>query len=77
MANPFPAKFDSACNSCGDSIDEGSDTYAVNNLFVCKTCAEAEGAICICGNVKKPTFDKCYDCFKEDKEDSEWNPLAD
>lgn len=70
--NPFPARFDSTCNSCGDPIHEGDLTYAVDGQFVCQNCAEVNGNVCPeCSNYKKEEYDTCYECHQEMEEDNE------
>lgn len=68
MANPFPSRFDSTCNSCGEPIYEGDDTFAVDGDFICKDCAEAGDNICECGKFKKEGFDQCYECHIKETE---------
>ena len=66
MSNPFPAKFDSTCDSCDDPISEGDATYAVDGDFACETCADANGNVCPeCGEYKKEEYDTCYNCKDE------------
>ena len=66
MANPFPARFDSNCQSCGEKLFEGDNTFAVNGQFICTICAEAGDYVCDCGNFKKEGFKKCYTCHMEE-----------
>lgn len=71
MSNPFPAKFDSKCQSCGEKIFEDENTYAVDGQFVCAKCAEENGNVCECGNFKKEEYDQCFECYEEEKDDAE------
>lgn len=62
MANPFPARFDSRCDSCGNDIDEGDQCYAIEGQFVCSDCANESDNVCGCGNFKHETYPTCFDC---------------
>ena len=64
MANPFKAIFDSNCDSCGAYLYEDDSVFAVDNSFICESCAEEGNNICGCGNCKKDVYEKCYECFK-------------
>ena len=75
MSNPFPARFNSKCNSCGDPIYEGEDTFAVDGNFVCKGCAEANDNVCECGSFKKNSFEKCFYCHNEEEIDYDSPPF--
>lgn len=69
MSNPFPARFDSDCQSCGDTVEEGELMFAVDGQFICEECAEEGGNICPnCGNFKKEEFDLCYTCHEKGSE---------
>ena len=65
MANPFPAHFDSNCQSCGDDIWENDNVFVVDGQFVCPSCAKEAGNVCDCGNFKKSEYDECFDCHNE------------
>ena len=70
MANPFPTKFNSNCNSCGESIPEGDFMYACDGQFVCEDCARENGNVCPeCCEFKKQEYKTCYEC-KEDFDNS-------
>lgn len=62
MSNPFEAHFDSTCDDCGDPIDEGDTTFAVDGQYVCKSCAEKNGNVCHCGEFKKEEYETCFEC---------------
>ena len=62
MANPFLTQFDSDCNSCGDTVDEGDEMYACEGQFLCPSCADAGDYVCSCGNFKKSEYQTCYEC---------------
>lgn len=62
MSNPFPAHFDSTCDWCGDPIDEGDTTYAVDGSFHCEQCARDGNNVCDCDNFKKEEYETCFDC---------------
>jgi len=65
MSNPFPAHFDSNCNSCGDDIYQGDDCFAVDGQFVCRNCAESNGNVCPdCQNYKREEYDTCFECHE-------------
>ena len=68
MANPFETKFDSTCGGCDDVVPEGDYMYAHDGFF-CEECAEDMKIVCKCGQKKKPDFEKCYDCFNNEKEE--------
>ena len=68
MSNPFKARYDSACQQCGEQICTGDDCFHVEGSFVCQGCAEEGDNICECGKFKKDEFDKCYECFIDEKE---------
>lgn len=72
MSNPFPSRFDSTCNSCGETVYEGDDMYAVDGQFVCQKCAEENGNVCPnCGNYKDEKYETCYECHEgEETEDT-------
>ncbi len=65
MANPFPAHFDSDCNSCGDPIEEGERVFVHDGLFICGSCAHDAECVCECGKYKNPKYDECYECHNE------------
>jgi len=65
MSNPFPAHFDSNCNSCGDIIEEGERVFVYDGMFICGACANDAECVCECGKFKKPSFDECYECHNE------------
>lgn len=65
MANPFKTKFNSTCDSCGDTVQEGDEMYAVDGLFYCHDCANENGNVCDCGNFKKDDYEECYECHQE------------
>lgn len=73
MSNPFSAQFQSHCQSCGEDMLEGDDVYVVDDAFVCKDCAEANGNVCECGNFKKEEFEECYSCHAEMIDDNDKN----
>lgn len=60
--NPFPARFNSDCSECGELIEEGDETFAIEGSFVCWNCAEATDNICVCGKFKKADFVECWEC---------------
>ena len=63
MSNPFKARFDSTCDSCGDPLfEDDSDVFANDGQFICESCANANDNICDCGNYKKDIYDTCYEC---------------
>jgi len=62
MSNPFEAKFESECQNCGDTVDEGEEMFAVEGEFWCRDCAKRTNNICKCGNYKKDEFDSCFTC---------------
>ncbi len=75
MSNPFNSKFDSVCGSCGDEIYERDLVYVVDDLFVCRNCAEDRDRVCPeCGDYKGEDFDTCFGCnqlMKNDNNDYE------
>lgn len=63
MANPFPNRFDSQCDKCGETIFQDDSVYAFEDEFYCEYCAEEMEIVCPeCGGFKKPTFEFCFDC---------------
>lgn len=63
MANPFPTRFNSECNSCGNHVEAGELMFAVDGMFVCKYCATENGNVCPkCGAFKKENFESCFKC---------------
>lgn len=78
MANPFPCKFDSQCQNCGNYLDAGEEMYAHDQMFICADCANEADAVCECGNYKKPEFKTCFTCKDIAKDFSanpdDWNP---
>ena len=70
MSNPFPTKFSSSCNSCGERVEEGDLMYACDGQFLCEDCADENGNICPeCYGFKKEDYKTCFDC-KDDFDDS-------
>lgn len=68
MANPFETKFDSECSSCGGSVDQGCEMFAIGEgIFVCEECAESNGNVCKCGLYKSEDFGNCYKCYLKNK----------
>ncbi len=65
MPNPFPAKFNSTCDSCGNEIYEEEEIYAIDGDFLCGSCADANGNVCECGNYKKEEYEECFECKME------------
>ena len=76
MANPFPTKFDSACQSCESMVYKGDDMYAADGLFICGSCASEAGVVCACGNFKKPDYETCFTCNEAKAPPKEWDPWA-
>ena len=69
--NPFPNRFDSTCDSCGDDLPEGEIVFAVDGDFVCLACADSNGNVCDCGQFKKEEYDSCFDCYEKMKSENE------
>lgn len=69
MANPFPAHFESTCDSCGESMYEGNKVYAVDGQFYCEDCADANGNVCDCGAFKKEGYAECFACHELEEEE--------
>lgn len=61
MANPFQAKFDSKCQLCGETVEEGEEMWAIGGQFLCSQCVSVENQ-CDCGNYKGDDYETCYDC---------------
>lgn len=68
MANPFPARFDSTCDSCGDPLyTYDDDVFVIDGIFVCEDCARRGNNVCdSCGKYKKSEYDQCYECFMDE-----------
>jgi hypothetical protein len=74
MANPFPTKFNSECQLCGDYVEQGEFMFSIPDpdgdpevrYFVCRGCARSGAHVCTCGKYKKEEFDVCYDCFQKE-----------
>lgn len=63
MANPFPNRFDSECQECGNTVMEGEFMYAHDGQFICEDCLPDENACPDgCGNYKKEGFETCWEC---------------
>lgn len=71
MPNPFKTRFDSECQDCGGMVDEGEFMYAVDGSFLCQDCANSEGVVCNCGNIKRESYDRCWDCFQKNTKKSQ------
>ena len=70
MPNPFPTQFNSQCQDCFDTVEEGESMFAHEGQFICESCAEHSDLVCRCGNYKKEEFKNCYTCH-EDEDDEE------
>jgi len=65
--NPCPAFPNTSCDSCGEEIIEGDNVYLFDGERFCEDCANEEKIVCDCGNMKKPQYQKCYNCKIEDE----------
>ena len=66
--NPSPAYKNTKCGSCDEYIEEGDDVFFYDDEKYCTDCAISEDIVCECGQFKKPEYDLCYECNKENQE---------
>ncbi len=63
MSNPFIARFNSKCQSCGEEMyEDETNVYVVDGLFICEDCAQQDNNVCHCGNYKKTEYATCFEC---------------
>lgn len=64
---PFKAYRGQICSYCGMQMSEGDDLFLDDSEKYCAECADELDLVCECGEYKKAEYEKCYECYREEK----------